>query len=154
MRCPFCKGEVDLIEGVEDLAAGDRDETGMGHQPFGRVQCPHPRCARDVVLAVVPLEDAALLDGLAARDAAWRAGHSQPSYLVTAFVVCGLAVCGVMAAASALPDALLLPIAAISLIGMAVAPFALDRVLGTRRWLKSLPQRDVKLRARGEGYRS
>jgi len=141
MRCPFCKGEVELgSEGSED-------------EPFGRVQCPHPRCSRDVVLATVPLEDAALLDGLAARDAAWRAGRSQPSYLVTSFVVCGLAVCGVMAAASTLPDALLLPLAALSLIGMAIAPFAIDRIIGTRRWLRTLPRQNAKLIARSESYR-
>src|SRR5436190_10498408 len=103
MRCPFCKGEVEILSEEED------------EQAFGRVRCPHPRCARDVVLAVVPLTDAALLDARAARDAAWRSGSTQPSYLVTSFIVCGLAVCGVMAAASSLPDALLLPIAGLSL---------------------------------------
>ena len=142
MRCPFCHGEVELGTDAEEGNA------------FGRVRCPHPRCARDVVLAVVPLEDAALLDALAARDLAWRAGHSQPSYLVTSFVVCGLAVCGVMAAASALPDALLLPVAALSLVGMAVAPFFIDRVLGTRRWLASLPRPNAKLIARNAAYRA
>jgi hypothetical protein len=142
VKCPFCKGEVEIASGFED------------DDPFGRVQCPHPRCSRDVVLAMVPLEEAALLDAMTARDAAWRAGRSHQSYLVTSFIVCGFAVCGVMGAASSLPDALLLPIAALSLAGMAITPFAIDRFIGTRQWLKALPQRNVKLVARSTGYRA
>ncbi len=142
MKCPFCKGEVEIVEGSED------------GESFRRVRCPHPKCARDLVLSMVPLQEMDLLDARSARDAAWRAGSAQPSYFVTSFVVCGLAVCGVMAAASSLPDALLLPIAAVSLVGMAVAPFVIDHVLGTRRWLAALPHGRVKLIARSEGYRA
>jgi hypothetical protein len=142
MRCPFCKGDVDIVDGSVDDAV------------FGRVRCPHPKCARDVVLAILPLEESELLDARSARDAAWRTGTTQPSYFVTSFIVCGLAVCAVMAVAGSLPDWVLLPIAGLSLAGMAIAPFLIDHVIGTRRWLKSLPQRNAKLIAKKEGYRA
>ena len=142
MRCPFCKGDVDIVEGSIDDNA------------FGRVRCPHPKCARDVVLAQLPLQETALLDAKSARDAAWRAGTTQPSYLVTSFIVCGLAVCAIMAVAGPLPDWVLLPIAGLCLVAMAVAPFVIDHVVGTRRWLRSLPQRSVRLIAKKEGYRA
>jgi hypothetical protein len=144
MKCPRCEGDVELI----DSTPHDEDAT------FGRVQCPHPTCARDLVLARLPLEEAALLAPQAARDAAWRAGRSPPSFLVTAFIVCGIAVSALMIAGSALPDVLLLLLAASALAGMVVAPFAVDRALGTRLWLRTLRRRPVTLVARKTGYRA
>lgn len=145
MHCPACQEDVDIADG--------------GDARHAYVNCPHPACGQELVLAQG--ESPRLLDAtLAKREAEEVVRREKDDEPAAQWVVAGIAAAIVFVAFvfGGSPIALILILAGfvfviVGGVGIAIA-FEVVRRRRAVRWMRTLPRATVKLTAHPKGYRA